>query len=148
MDVAMRARPHEGTADEPPLLIYDADCAFCRRWVARWRARTGDRVRYAPLQRGGLLERLGIPRDEALRSVQLVLPTGERHQGADAVLRALSRAPGLDAVSRFGLLPGVRVVAEAAYRVIARHRTMAARLDALLFGAPARHAPRPKINRP
>jgi len=36
-------------ADE--LLVYDGDCDFCRLWVERWRARTGERVAYEPFQK-------------------------------------------------------------------------------------------------
>jgi lipase maturation factor 1 len=31
-----------------PLLLFDGKCAFCRVWIARWKAMTGDRVDYAP----------------------------------------------------------------------------------------------------
>src|SRR5689334_23761086 len=30
----------------PPVVVYDGRCGFCARWVRRWRARTGRRVRY------------------------------------------------------------------------------------------------------
>ena len=33
-----------------PLLVYDGDCGFCRKWVRRWQLRTGDRADYAPYQ--------------------------------------------------------------------------------------------------
>ena len=33
--------------DARPVLIYDGDCGFCRRWVERWRGVTGDAVEYA-----------------------------------------------------------------------------------------------------
>jgi lipase maturation factor 1 len=33
-----------------PLLLFDADCGFCRRWIGRWQQFTGDRVEYAPFQ--------------------------------------------------------------------------------------------------
>jgi len=117
-----------------PLLIYDADCGFCRRWVARWRARTGRAVRYAPLQRPGLLARHRIPRADARRAVQLVEPSGARYQGAEAVFRTLERAPALRAAARLGRLPVVRFVAAVAYKIVARHRRRAARIDRLLFG--------------
>jgi predicted DCC family thiol-disulfide oxidoreductase YuxK len=40
---------------EKPLLIYDGDCGFCRRWIQRWRAITGERVEFAPYQTVGSL---------------------------------------------------------------------------------------------
>ena len=33
-----------------PLLIFDGDCNFCRRWIDRWRAATGERVGYVEFQ--------------------------------------------------------------------------------------------------
>ncbi|MCZ6572672.1 MAG: dual specificity protein phosphatase family protein, partial [Planctomycetota bacterium] len=38
---------------EPPLLVFDGDCGFCRRWVERWKRETGDRVAYTPYQEVG-----------------------------------------------------------------------------------------------
>jgi hypothetical protein len=29
---------------ERPLLVWDGDCDFCRRWIERWRRIAGDRV--------------------------------------------------------------------------------------------------------
>ena len=117
-----------------PVLVYDADCAFCQRWVARWRARTGDAIDDRPLQEPGLLRRLGVPLSAASRSVQLVTPAGARYEGAEAVFRLLGRAPGLRLLARLARLPVARGVAASVYRVIARHRALAARVDALLFG--------------
>ena len=36
--------------DRKPLLVYDGDCGFCRRWIDRWKILTGDKVDYAPFQ--------------------------------------------------------------------------------------------------
>ena len=33
-----------------PVLFWDADCGFCRRWVDRWQEITGDAVEYRTLQ--------------------------------------------------------------------------------------------------
>ncbi|MBF5041578.1 DUF393 domain-containing protein [Aggregicoccus sp. 17bor-14] len=113
-----------------PLMVYDGDCGFCRRWVARWRTQTGARVRYAPQQLLPLWL-LGIRRADARRSVQLVEPSGRVTQGARAVFRSLlyARAPAVRLAARAGLLPGVRGLAELAYRQVARHRMAASRLE-------------------
>ena len=34
-------------------MIFDGDCGFCRRWIERWKAATGDRIDYAPSQEVG-----------------------------------------------------------------------------------------------
>ena len=116
-----------------PLVLYDGKCAFCRRWVDRWRARTGDAVVYRPSRR-------------ARRAVQLIDSNGKRYQGAEAVFRALRHAPRMRLVAAIGRWPIVRWLARRAYRFIAAHRTAAARVDRLLFGrstaAPTRHVVR------
>lgn len=119
-----------------PLLIYDGDCGFCKRWVRRWWARTGERVDYAPYQQPDVLERHGVPPTAARRSVQLVLPDGHRYEGAEAVFRLLMLAPGRHVFARLGRLPVLRWIAERLYRFIARHRVLASRVDRALFSRP------------
>jgi lipase maturation factor 1 len=118
------------------MLVYDGDCRFCKRWVSRWHARTGDRVEYAPYQEPGVLSRLGIPLAAARRSVQLVMPDGAVYQGAEAVFRVTSLAPGRHVIAWLGRRPVVRWVAERFYRFVSDHRTLASRVDHLLFDRP------------
>jgi uncharacterized membrane protein YphA (DoxX/SURF4 family) len=68
--------------------------------------------------------------------MQLIEPSGASFQGADAVFRMLRFSPrrGTRWGARVGLLPGVRTVTRAVYRLIAGHRPMAGRVDRLLFG--------------
>ena len=76
-----------------PLLVYDGNCGFCRGWIARWQAITGDRVDYAPAQE--VAERFAqVPRDRFDQSVVLIMPDGEITTGAEAVFRTLALAPG------------------------------------------------------
>lgn len=99
---------------------------------------------YIPFQEHGILPRLGIPLAHARRSVQLVEPDGTRSEGAEAVFRVLSYAPGPRIAVRVGRLPIVRWFAERVYRVIARHRTLASRVDRVLFSrrsTPPRYTP-------
>ena len=118
-----------------PLVLYDKDCGFCRRWVARWQARTEGRVRFMPA-RPALRWLFGIRKREARRAMQLIAPSGAVFQGAEAAFRMLLSSPrrGTRWLARLGLLPGARTVAKGVYRVIASHRPMASRVDRLLFG--------------
>src|SRR5882724_9890189 len=90
-----------------PLLIWDADCNFCRKWIGRWRLLTGDRVEYATSI--AVADRFpGIPREEFARSVQLVETDGKIYRGAEAVFRALAHAPGRGwALAAYRRIPGV-----------------------------------------
>lgn len=116
-----------------PLAIYDGRCGFCRRWVARWRARTGRRVIYLPLQAPIPLWSFGVSRRAARESFQLV-ERGRVSSGADAVFRLLRYAPGVRWIGWLGRLPVMRTVARWTYRWIARHRPIAGRIDRWLFG--------------
>src|SRR5512146_1444961 len=64
-----------------PLMIFDGDCRFCRRWIGRWRELTGESVEYEPYQSAS--ERFPeIPPEVFARAVQFVEPGGRRSQGA------------------------------------------------------------------
>ena len=72
-----------------PILIYDGDCSFCRRWIEHWRAITGDRVEYAPYQEAA--SRFpGISEQEFRSAVQLVDSDGKIYRAAEAVFRSLA----------------------------------------------------------
>ncbi|MCP3059123.1 lipase maturation factor family protein [Myxococcus sp. K38C18041901] len=121
---------------QPSLLLYDADCGFCRRWVARWKQRSDGSVRFVP-GRSWLLLLLGIPRRNMRRATQLVEPSGRVTQGAEAVFRALARSPRwlTRGMAKLGLLPGMLGMSQVVYGVIARNRRAASRVDRWLFGS-------------
>ena len=109
-------------ADE--LLVYDGDCDFCRLWVERWRARTGERVAYEPFQKAAkrFPER---PLERFQRSVQYLDARGTWYEGAQAVFRLT----GLGWLYRL-----VGAPSEIVYRWIADHRPLAMRWTKLLWG--------------
>ena len=112
-----------------PLLVYDGDCGFCRRQVARWRDLTGDRVEYATADEAR--PRYPQVTPEMVRaSVVLLTPAGETFTGAEAVLSAL----GGWKLWAYRRVPGLRTVAESAYAQVARHRHGASALTGLLSG--------------
>ena len=69
---------------DKPLLIFDGNCGFCRKWVDYGRQITGDRVRYAPASEVAS-EYPQIPPEAFARAVQVVLPDGEVLEGKSAV---------------------------------------------------------------
>jgi predicted DCC family thiol-disulfide oxidoreductase YuxK len=74
-------------------MVFDGDCDFCRRWIARWQQATGDRVDYIPFQHLGVAERFPeIPREQFEQAAQLIEPSGHVSSAAEAVFRALAYA--------------------------------------------------------
>jgi len=38
------------SAPAKPVMLFDGECGFCRRWIARWKDLTGEAVEYIPYQ--------------------------------------------------------------------------------------------------
>ncbi|MCH8147358.1 MAG: DUF393 domain-containing protein, partial [Planctomycetes bacterium] len=90
------SRPSESgpeSAPQRPVLVYDGDCAFCRKWILRWHHLTGDQIEYAPYQQAAE-QYPHIPPDEFTKAVYLIEPDGATYRAAEAVFRSLSAAPG------------------------------------------------------
>jgi len=69
-----------------PLMIWDGECHFCRRWIERWREITAGEVEYAPYQE--IPDRFPeIPREQFQRSVVYIDKTGQVFVAAEAVYR-------------------------------------------------------------
>src|SRR5678816_3059865 len=119
---------------DKPVLIYDADCHFCRRWVARWRQTTGDAVEYLPLQDPSLGKRFPEAlRSELIESVHLVQEDGLVYCGAEAVFRTLAvrKKWPLRLYQKIGIFAKL---SERAYRYIAAHRSFFSRVTRVLWG--------------
>jgi predicted DCC family thiol-disulfide oxidoreductase YuxK len=119
---------------ERPLVVFDGDCGFCRRWIERWRQTLGDRVDFLPYQEAA--SRFpAIPESAFRDAVHLVEPDGRVTRGAEAVFRALAHAPGRRWPLRlYRRLPGFAPISEACYRTVARHRTLFGRLTGWIWG--------------
>ncbi len=106
---------------ERDLLIFDGDCKFCRAQAQRLGRWAGEGLDLKPLQTDGLLERFGIPYDDAMAAMQLVTNTG-RYSGLAAVVVALRHRPILGRLAKLYYLPGLRQLGDLCYRIIARYR--------------------------
>jgi len=120
-------------ADHRPLLIFDGDCDFCGVLVEYWKSLTGERVRYAPFQEVG--EQFPqVSREEFASAVKLILPDGEVRSGTYAAFTALASLPDKRwLLWLYEHLPGAGTLCEAAYGVIARHRSFALDVTRLLW---------------
>ena len=107
-------------ARKKPILIYDGDCAFCTRSVQtlqRW----AKELELIPSQSEGALElHPHLSREKTERRVYL-LKGKKLYGGAEAVARvlALRKIGGIALIYYF---PIVRIVADALYDWVARHR--------------------------
>jgi lipase maturation factor 1 len=117
-----------------PLVIFDGRCGFCRIWIEYWRIITRGRVAYAPSQEVGN-SYPQIPPEDFGQSVQLVMPSGAVMRGARAVFVTLTYAPGMAwLLWVYEHIPGFAALTEAAYRLVAAHRTFFYYLTRLTFG--------------
>ncbi|MFP4473451.1 MAG: thiol-disulfide oxidoreductase DCC family protein [Candidatus Omnitrophota bacterium] len=112
-----------------PVMLYDGDCAVCRRWIRRWQGLTGKRVEYQPYQQTiGRYPQLS--REQCAHAVQLIRPDGTVVSGARAVLESLSSAGRWRwLLWMYERVPLFGRVCEWVYRLIARHRPLLSRLS-------------------
>jgi predicted DCC family thiol-disulfide oxidoreductase YuxK len=128
--------PHISVRDVPakPLVIFDGDCNFCRRWVERWREMTRGAVDYAPFQEAAA-RFPEIPREDFAQALHFIDKDGTVYRGAEAVFRSLgSVRDGRALVWCYGHLPGFAPITETAYGAIARNRMVASFFTRLLWG--------------
>lgn len=118
------ATPHSPLPLHPWTLIYDGDCAFCRRCVAllaRWDRHS--RVRAVPFQEEeGLVGLPPIPLQALGQAMHLATPDGAVLLGAAAAPAILRLLPGGIPLAWAFAVPGVERLAAAVYGVVARNR--------------------------
>src|SRR3954462_3555422 len=134
--LGMNRRPQRQVANPPPrpLMLFDGDCHFCRRWIERWRETTAGEIDYAPFQEAGA-QYPEIPREECERAVQFVDKDGAVYRGAEAVFRSLGYGRGTKWLSVwYERVPGFAAVTEAGYAIVARNRMLASTATRLLWG--------------
>jgi len=121
-----------------PLMIWDGECHFCRRWIERWRELTAGEVEYAPYQE--ITERFPeIPREQFQHSVVYIDKTGQVFVAAEAVYRSLWCRPSKRWLWwSYEHIPGFASISELGYGFIARHRGFASAITRLLWGKDVR----------
>ena len=105
-------------------LIYDGDCAFCKRCVALLEAwDPAGRLAFVPLQDTDALAALPTIAREALeQAMHYVAKDGRIFVGAEALPALLKLMPGGPPLAWLFLIPGIPVLAKAVYRRVARNR--------------------------
>jgi predicted DCC family thiol-disulfide oxidoreductase YuxK len=111
-------------SDDRLILAYDGECEFCER-LAGWVKRHDRRARIAvrPNQEEGLIQELGLSREEVARASWVVEPGGARFEGAAGINRVLTELGGGWAVlgRLYRVLP-VQWVEDRYYARVARRR--------------------------
>ncbi len=124
----------ERAASGLPVVLYDGACRFCSRQALTVRRLAGERVHVRPLQEA-LDELPWVDPDEAVTALTLVRNDGSTVAGAQAIVELLRLArPTLGALATLYYLPGLRQLADLAYRIVAARRYA-------LFGTTPDHAP-------
>jgi predicted DCC family thiol-disulfide oxidoreductase YuxK len=121
------------------VLVFDGECAFCRRSLRALCDRTAWWPRFAAYQQlsDGELASLGLTREQCRQAVRWVDERGRRTSGHEVLAAWLARQPGGRArVMARGLrAPLIRGAAASGYRFVARNRAAISRLTRLTRGA-------------
>ncbi len=121
-----------------PLMIWDGECHFCKRWIERWREITAGKVDYATYQEAAA-RFPEIPVEQFKRAVAFIEPDGEVFFAAEAVYRSLRcRSSRKWLAWSYDHVPGFAGISEAAYKFIARHRGLGSTFTRFLWGKDVR----------
>lgn len=106
------------------IALYDGDCRFCTRQAKQLERIVGaSRIEAVSFQEEGALRRFpGVSHEACMQRIHVIRPDGRVYAAAEAVARAMTLVPVLGWLAWLYYLPGVRPLADRAYRVIARNR--------------------------
>jgi predicted DCC family thiol-disulfide oxidoreductase YuxK len=136
----MTNESHVRVSNPPPnpLMIWDGECHFCKRWIERWREITAGKVDYATYQEAAA-RFPEIPIEQFKRAVAFIEPDGEAFFAAKAVYRSLRyRSSRKWLAWSYDHVPGFAGISETAYKFIARHRGLGSTITRLLWGKDVR----------
>jgi predicted DCC family thiol-disulfide oxidoreductase YuxK len=136
----MTREPRFRVSNPPPkpLMVWDGECLFCKRWIERWREITAGKVDYATYQEAAH-QFPEIPLDQFKRAVALIEPDGKTFFAAEAVYRSLGhRASKKWLAWSYYHIPGFAAISESAYKFVARHRSLGSSVTRFLWGKDVR----------
>jgi lipase maturation factor 1 len=121
-----------------PLMVWDGECHFCKRWIERWRKITAGNVDYVTYQEAAH-QFPEIPAEQFKRAVAFIEPDGETFFAAEAVYRSLRcRSSRKWLAWSYDHVPGFAAISETAYKFIACHRGLGSSITRLLWGKDVR----------
>ena len=119
---------------ENPTLLFDGECNFCRKWVARL-AESAPHVDTRPYQEA--LTDFGEISEEACeKAVQWIDTDGAVYTGAEAALRFWATSSWLGKAARwkYETIPGAAQVSEFGYGIVSASRPLTSFVVRLLWG--------------
>src|SRR5437762_4958270 len=132
--MAKESRIRVSNPPPKPLMIWDGDCYFCKRWVERWREITAGKVDYAPYQEAAA-RFPEIPVEQFKRAVAFMEPDGEAFSAAEAVYRSLRYRSSRQWLAwSYDHVPGFAAISETAYKFIAHNRSLGSTVTRLFWG--------------
>lgn len=107
---------------QPPILIYDGDCAFCSSTIRTLQRIMKKKSPMVPFQHVDT-SRFGLTKQQCSQEIKFVDASGRVHGGEGAFRNLFIHAEGLWAfLGRLMNLPGVRTISGTLYRWVARNR--------------------------
>ena len=119
-------------AAQLPVVVYDGECAFCRRQIARIRRYDRhDRFEYVPRQTPRLTDRFpALARGDFDTGMRLIMPDGRIYVGADSIYQIARRLAFFRWFTWLYRVPGIDVLARAVYGwIAARRQSLGRRCD-------------------
>ena len=125
-------------------LVYDGDCSFCRRWVARIvRRDRSDTFEIVARQTEGLTQRFPkLAEGDFNTGMRLITPDATIHVGADAAYQIARRLRYWRRLAWLYGVPGIHWCTRAAYAWIAANRQSLGGKGDEETGKPVRHSER------
>jgi len=118
---------------DKPLLVFDGDCGFCRRWVLRWKHVAGEKIEFQPFQElQGHAQSAEFP-----KAVHLLEPDGTVSRGAEAIFRMLKIAGHPGWLWMYRRFPGFSTVTKFLYDLVAGHRLQWSTVTRWVWDAPS-----------
>lgn len=123
-----------------PLLLYDGECGFCCKWVARWQEEGEGKIDFASAQ-SGVGEPFGFSATEPLGAVQLLETNHKIRAGAAAVFCLMALCGSLAGRAFWNLyqrVPLFRMMTDRGYCLVAAHRPLFSWLTTVFWGGDVR----------
>ena len=104
-------------------VLYDGNCGFCSRWVPYWEKTLRKRgFLIAPLQADWVADKFDLSPEELQADFRLLVVGGKKIAGANVYRYLMRRIWWAKPLYFISILPGLRQLFDAGYRLFAENR--------------------------